>query len=468
MKRILALLLALTFVFALSACNNQKDTESDIKATATQSETAVADTSSDTETQNSKPTTSSKPSDTTSAESSKPTENSNSEEASEPEVTSPTQESSEQTESAKPAQTDKSTEGTESETSKITLSTQSEHTHSYSDANCMLPKKCSCGATEGEPLGHKFEKLNCEYDICKRCGGAEPNGGKHDLKTSTYISCTKCDFVSSCNNSGDHTWEAATCTTPKHCTRCFLLGDDNRKALEHDFIKGSDEVLTCSRCKNKYCNLYGHTYQNNKCNGCGLFDIESQTLANSIISQIIIADMKDWERVLKIHDYLCETVTYDLKNYENHTVPKESYSVIGALKNQTAVCNGYALAFELLCETLGIECDFIGGTADNGDGSGYDDHAWNQVKLDNKWYNIDVTWDDPIIENSTDKKDYKSYDYFLISDSELYADHKTSEAKHTCSEGLEVIKICTDCENALSVNQNTCTCGGTNFKAYNN
>ena len=58
-------------------------------------------------------------------------------------------------------------------------------------------------------------------------------------------------------------------------------------------------------------------------------------------------------------------------------------------------CNGYALAFYLIIDECGILCDYVAGY----------NHAWNIVKLNGLWYNIDVTWDD------TNNK--INYDYFL-------------------------------------------------------
>ena len=47
---------------------------------------------------------------------------------------------------------------------------------------------------------------------------------------------------------------------------------------------------------------------------------------------------------------------------------------------------------------MGIPCTFIVGSADYGTGA--ISHAWNAVRLNNEWYLIDVTWDDPI-DNGT-------------------------------------------------------------------
>ena len=44
------------------------------------------------------------------------------------------------------------------------------HTHSYSDATCTEPAKCSCGATKGSALGHtkwsEWELGNLVDDLC--------------------------------------------------------------------------------------------------------------------------------------------------------------------------------------------------------------------------------------------------------------------------------------------------------------
>jgi transglutaminase/protease-like cytokinesis protein 3 len=50
-------------------------------------------------------------------------------------------------------------------------------------------------------------------------------------------------------------------------------------------------------------------------------------------------------------------------------------------------CMTYAMMFDEMCNTVGIECEYITGTA-----GGY--HAWNKVKLNGKWYWVDVTWYD--------------------------------------------------------------------------
>ena len=45
-----------------------------------------------------------------------------------------------------------------------------------------------------------------------------------------------------------------------------------------------------------------------------------------------------------------------------------------------------------------------------------ENHIWNAVFVDNKWYHLDLTWDDPVSNNG---KDVLEYTFFLISSDEL-------------------------------------------------
>ncbi len=85
-------------------------------------------------------------------------------------------------------------------------------------------------------------------------------------------------------------------------------------------------------------------------------------------------------------------------------------NMIGGLLNGICVCAGYAeiLRNVLLC--CGIECRYVSADNREKEESG---HAWNQVKLDGKWYNIDLTWDaDRIVAGQPTK-------YFLKSDNDF-------------------------------------------------
>ena len=51
-------------------------------------------------------------------------------------------------------------------------------------------------------------------------------------------------------------------------------------------------------------------------------------------------------------------------------------------------------------------------------------HVWNAVKLDDKWYHLDLTWDDPISKNGTDSL---LYNFFLINSETLLREDTKSK-----------------------------------------
>lgn len=86
------------------------------------------------------------------------------------------------------------------------------------------------------------------------------------------------------------------------------------------------------------------------------------------------------------HDYLCSTVTYELKEGKN-----ANDTAFGALCNKRAECDGYSDAFYLLCNMAGIYAGYQYCETSDGNNS---QHLFNTVKINGKWYFTDVTWDD--------------------------------------------------------------------------
>ena len=78
-----------------------------------------------------------------------------------------------------------------------------------------------------------------------------------------------------------------------------------------------------------------------------------------------------------------------------------------------------------------IECEIIKGTGTNSSGQ-VESHAWNAVKLYDKWYYVDCTWDDPIILGNGRIFSNVKYKYFLKGTDSFKDDHivdtKFSEA----------------------------------------
>lgn len=127
-----------------------------------------------------------------------------------------------------------------------------------------------------------------------------------------------------------------------------------------------------------------------------------------------------------IHDYLIEKIEYDEKNKSVGT-----YNIYGALVEKSCVCEGYAKAFKYLLEKVGIESILVQGIATNSEGI-QEKHAWNAVNLNDKWYLVDVTWDDPIIVGKGFVKSGIHYKYYLKGSRTFDKDHKP---EYTFSDG---------------------------------
>ena len=68
------------------------------------------------------------------------------------------------------------------------------HTHSYLNATCTSPKKCSCGATAGTALGHQFSSATCTSPrTCNRCGMVEGSALGHNYVSNKCVRCGKID-----------------------------------------------------------------------------------------------------------------------------------------------------------------------------------------------------------------------------------------------------------------------------------
>lgn len=149
-------------------------------------------------------------------------------------------------------------------------------------------------------------------------------------------------------------------------------------------------------------------------------------VVNKIISENINNSMSEYEKVKSIHDYIVNTTEYDHYNLEHDSIPDIDYTAKGVLEKHTGVCRGYAEAFKLLMDELNIECDILTGEADN------ISHAWNVVKIDNEWYQIDCTFDDPLSKNDEELNTLR-YDYFLITDEQMYMDHIADSNSYVCT-----------------------------------
>ena len=138
----------------------------------------------------------------------------------------------------------------------------------------------------------------------------------------------------------------------------------------------------------------------------------------NVKSQILSQKTGDaYQDIKMVHDYLIDSVEYDttLSN-------PDIYNIYGALVSKLSVCEGYAKSYKYLMDALGIPCVIVIGTGTNSSGQS-ENHAWNYVQINNIWYGVDTTWDDPVVIGGGRPTQTARYQYFLKGENTLNKDH---------------------------------------------
>lgn len=143
--------------------------------------------------------------------------------------------------------------------------------------------------------------------------------------------------------------------------------------------------------------------------------------ANALIANLD-AGASDYEKELYIHDALAEVA-----DYETSTAPGSSvYTPYGLLLEHKANCEGYSRTMQYLLKRLGVVSRVISGTGMSVTGS--ENHMWNVVTVSDREYNVDVTWDDYIIDSSTGvTSDEPSHVFFNCNKTEMAVDHQPDD-----------------------------------------
>lgn len=123
-----------------------------------------------------------------------------------------------------------------------------------------------------------------------------------------------------------------------------------------------------------------------------------------------------------------ENIKYDY-NALNLSIDKDdtstskiwtSRNMVDPLFNNTGICAGYSDLFKNVMSYLNIESKEIHGYVKGAETintlPGKDNHAWNQVKIDGKWYNLDITQLNTRPSRLAPNQDHQ---YLFVSDSEL-------------------------------------------------
>ena len=138
---------------------------------------------------------------------------------------------------------------------------------------------------------------------------------------------------------------------------------------------------------------------------------------NQKLDEFMKNNIKDYmqteDKIRLFHDYIIENTEYDTERaelIEQHLDDSnslyQSHIAYGPLLQGYAICGGYSDAMALFLDRIGIKNYKIAT----------DDHVWNLANIDDKWYHIDLTWDDPVLSNG---ENIVMHNFFLITNEEL-------------------------------------------------
>ena len=110
-----------------------------------------------------------------------------------------------------------------------------------------------------------------------------------------------------------------------------------------------------------------------------------EEIAAKLLTGLDDPRLSEADKALVLHDRLAVHNEYDVSLNAPYT-----HEMVGALVNQTSVCEGYAMAYSYLLDQLGIRNYYCQSERIN--------HGWNVVYIDGVKYHVDVTWDDPLYD----------------------------------------------------------------------
>ncbi len=119
------------------------------------------------------------------------------------------------------------------------------------------------------------------------------------------------------------------------------------------------------------------------------------------IVSLVDPALSDAEKALFVHDYLIASYAYD--------TAENNYDALSLFRERKGVCQAYSLAYMAILREFGMDAVMVTSEEMN--------HAWNLVKIDNTWYHVDLSFDDP----SPDRLGRVMHNNFLLDDEAVKA-----------------------------------------------
>lgn len=128
------------------------------------------------------------------------------------------------------------------------------------------------------------------------------------------------------------------------------------------------------------------------------------TKVDEVINKNITTKMSDKDKIKTIHNYIINNSKYI--SADDSSNPDHSKAT-GILLNGSGLCSGYSDAMALFLERFKIDNYKIAS----------ENHVWNLVNVNNKWLHLDLTWDDPVTSDGSNRLEMF---FFLIDNNRLH------------------------------------------------
>ncbi len=154
---------------------------------------------------------------------------------------------------------------------------------------------------------------------------------------------------------------------------------------------------------------------------------------DSLAKYLVSAAKTDLEKARSIYKWVISNVSYDVEAFESGDYGDQSAEAVFVTRR--TLCGGYSNLFHALCKAAGVPSEVLFGYSR---GFGYvtgapldpePDHAWNSVKIGDKWYLLDATWASGYVDGRGQFVRKPFDHYFLTPPDQFIYDHLPQNEK---------------------------------------
>lgn len=223
--------------------------------------------------------------------------------------------------------------------------------------------------------------------------------------TDNFVPQNRQDIINIIYTFLDRGWNDFAFYCPEEYENCIstveeITGDKELLSTINNFVhpfNSYQKIFINIDSRNKVTLINQKTYNQEQIN------IINQK-ADYIINQLIKPEMTTYDKIKTLHDYIINTTVYDKVRADDVNVNSGylSHTAYGVFISGKGICGGYSDAMAILLNKLNLNNYKVSSL----------NHVWNYVKLENGWFHLDLTWDDPIVNTG---ENILTHNFFLIN-----------------------------------------------------